>query len=46
LLSVFVVVVVVTFFSGVPAGVWAKAAVTNATLINTVSAIINTFFIV
>jgi hypothetical protein len=40
-----VVVVVVVFFSLVPAGAWANTTVTNATLINTVSTIINTFFI-
>jgi hypothetical protein len=39
------VVVVVTFFSVVPAGAWANTVVTNAALINTVRAIINTFFI-
>jgi hypothetical protein len=43
--GVLVVVVVVVFCSGVPAGAWANTTVTNATLITTVSAIINTFFI-
>jgi len=40
-----VVVVVVVVFSDVPAGACANVTVTNATLINTASAIINTFFI-
>jgi hypothetical protein len=42
--GIVVVVVVVVFCSGVPAGAWANATVTKATLITTVSAIINTFF--
>jgi len=55
LVLVFVVLVVVSFFSGVvvvvvvvfsdvPAGAWANVPVANATLINTASANINTFF--
>jgi hypothetical protein len=39
-----VVVVVVVVFSDVPAGACANAPVTNAKPINTVSAIVNTFF--